>query len=1054
MAISVDARTEIISLVVGMFGAAPGASVLSELVASAEAGQTISQIAANLTNTTQFKGIYPTFLTNGEFAAKVVASLLAEATVAAKAEATAVLTTALNGGMTRATAMVEAIAFVGATAHTNAAFGTSAAAFDNKVDVAIYFSVDKALSASTLADLQAVVSGVGSTAASVTSAKAVIDGTADVGKGLSLTTGADSLIGTSGNDTFNGAESTAATWTVGDTIDGGAGVDTLNVTQTAVIVAPVGATVKNVEKANFLSGTTGTTINSTAWTGLTDLSITAPGAVTATAGSATNVVVTDATQAASAITVNGGLNVTTTGTSSVASGGTGGAVTIGAAAAAAGDVAVTQNVSSTNVTGGTDATGGVIAVTGGKSITVNQNITGASVATATVTVNAIGGAINVTGDASTTTATVNQSAAVTAVPSGTVGKHGIKDGAVTISDKNAGSTTAAGTIATATLKNYGDSTINSNALTTVNLEGTGGTVGITTNSLTTAANTALALNVNGLSYKNATAGTNAVTVDSDVKTLTITSSTAASTIANVTSSGATTVNVAGDALLTLTDNSFAAATAITVTNSAGATFGTTAIAAGTVFTGGAGKDSIILSDSFTKAINMGAGDDTVTVGGANIGTGGSVTGGDGTDTVKMTSALAAGFNDNATFNTKYTSFEVLELSDALGAVTLDLAGLNAVSKVVLGLGGANAASSILSNLATSGTVETKASSTGFVVNVANALFNATDTLNLRVNSATAATTGTITAAGVETLNIAAPDATSTGGTAVVHVINVLAAVDATTINVTGNNGLTITAATGSTKVATFDAAGVVANGTADTGALLAVTYTSLNTTTAVTMKGGSGDDVLTAAAASTKVQTITGGEGADKITGGAGNDIIDLTETTAAADTVVFLTATANGVDTITGFAAGATGADLVSVLAANTTVGTGAGVAVFGSTASASLTTGAAAFALTGASSTTSDVVEITTVLSTYGNLGLAGATSGTELLKALSSTDGAATSITATTAGDDFYMVAYQNGNAYLYQVTNDTDVVVTAAEIQLIGVFNGVAAGAFASGDFLVA
>jgi len=50
---------------------------------------------------------------------------------------------------------------------------------------------------------------------------------------------------------------------------------------------------------------------------------------------------------------------------------------------------------------------------------------------------------------------------------------------------------------------------------------------------------------------------------------------------------------------------------------------------------------------------------------------------------------------------------------------------------------------------------------------------------------------------------------------------------------------------------------------------------------------------------------ITSGNGADTITAGGGNDTIDLTETTAAADTVIFAdTAANNGVDTITGFGA------------------------------------------------------------------------------------------------------------------------------------------------------
>lgn len=258
MAISVEARTEIISLVVGMFGAAPGASVLSSLVASYESGSTISQIAANLSATAEFKSIYPTFLTNGEFATKVVANLLAEASVEAKAEAVAVLSAALNGGMTRSTAMVEAIKFVGATATDNAVFGTSAAAFDNKVAVAIYYSVDTQQSGNSLQALQDVILNVNSTAASVTTAKAAIDGTANEGTTFTFTTAADTFTGTSSDDTFNagpgvvinpagGAQVVIDTLQSADVVTGGAGNDTLNVRVSATTaIVPVVTGVENV----------------------------------------------------------------------------------------------------------------------------------------------------------------------------------------------------------------------------------------------------------------------------------------------------------------------------------------------------------------------------------------------------------------------------------------------------------------------------------------------------------------------------------------------------------------------------------------------------------------------------------------------------------------------------------------------------------------------------------------------------------------------------------------------------------------------------------------
>ena len=704
---------------------------------------------------------------------------------------------------------------------------------------------------------------------------------------VTLTPGADTgpaFIGGAGNDTFTAAETTAKTWTVGDNIDGGGGNDTFNVTQTAAITTPVGATVKNIETANMLSGTTGTDLNTTTWTGLTALNITAPGAVTATAAATTDITITDAAQAAAAISVNGGKAVTVTGSTSVASAGIGGTVTVGATTAAAGAVTVTENVVSTNVTGGTVATGGAIAVTGGTAVTVNQNISGASVATANVTVNAVGGAVAVTGDANTTSATVSQTAAVAAVASATVGVHGIKDGAVTIKDANATSTTKAGTLTTATLKNYGDSTIDSNALTTVNLEGTGGTLGITTNSLTTAANTALALNVNGLSYANA--GTsNAITVDTDVKTLNITSSTAASTVANITAAGATAVNVAGDTKLTLTNNTFAAATAITVTNTAGATFGTTAIAADTLFTGGTGADSIILSNAFTKAITMGAGDDTVTYGGAAsvaVGKVGSVDAGAGKNTIKMTAAEAnstTGASSAAAFNTAFKNFSVLDVATGAATVAINLAGINGVNEVVT-RGVLTGQSLVLDGFTSGGTLTLDAAAGAASANVnaivTNAVLNPGDTFNVKLSNDTNLTVefGKVTLAGIETVNISTMDAGKLLDVAATKDTATLVATDATKIVVSGNNGLGLVN-TGNTKVTSFDASGVVANDATDTAANLGVTFASANNTTTatVTITGGDGNDVLTGNAAK---DTITGGKGNDILAGGLNADIINV----------------------------------------------------------------------------------------------------------------------------------------------------------------------------------
>lgn len=295
MAISVEARTEIIALVVGMFDAAPGASVLSGLVASYESGATIPQIAASLANTAEFKSIYPTFLTNDEYATKVVANLLGEATATAKAEAVVVLTAALNGGMTRSVAMTEAIKFVANTATTDTAFGTSAAAFDNKVAVATYFSVDTQQSGDSLQDLQDVIVNVTSTAASVVAAKAVIDGTSNEGSTFNFTTAADTFVGTSLDDNFvagpgivinpaGGAQVVIDTLQASDVITGGAGNDTLSVrVSTATAIVPVMTGVENV-KATFNAVGSLSLANSTGVTAVTVDGSTTAGTVTSIGG--------------------------------------------------------------------------------------------------------------------------------------------------------------------------------------------------------------------------------------------------------------------------------------------------------------------------------------------------------------------------------------------------------------------------------------------------------------------------------------------------------------------------------------------------------------------------------------------------------------------------------------------------------------------------------------------------------------------------------------------------------------------------------------------------
>ena len=804
--------------------------------------------------------------------------------------------------------------FAGMTA--DATYGAAATAFNTKVDAALAAS-----------QKDAAVSGVFATAGTVAVANAT----------FTLTTGADIKVGGAGDDTFLASESssTAAFWTVGDSIDGGLGNDTLNIVQTAAIAAalPVGASVTNVETVNFTSGGA-ITANVTTFTGLTKATATNSGAndVTLTGAATTDLTVTNATLAAGIVTVNGGKDVSITTGELTASAGTGGAISVGTSTAAAGKVAVTQSLTSGNVTTATTATGGAITVKGGTSINVNQTIAptaaaAATVLTGSVTVTNTGGAITVTGDASTTDVTVTQSAKVTAVSSSTIGRVGIIDGAVDVLDVNRASTTTAGKISTVSITNAGAATVNSGALTTLNIGGSLVTVDAgTLGALTTPANTTLALNLTGA------VSTGAVTVDSDITTLNISGNTTSSTIASLVASGATAINVAGDAKVTLTANTTAAVKTITVTNTAGAKFGT-AIATGVTFTGGDGADKVKLTTGFTKAITMGAGDDTVVYGGpasTTTGAKGSVDAGAGTDVIQMTDADADSIDGSSVFNTAFKGFETLEITDAFTTDSLDLDGVNGVTSVWLDSGVSGSAG--ITNLASGGTVEIDAdgaSTPVLTVAVKSALVGSADVLNLEMYNTAAQSTGTVVAANVETININAPDASATGSSAAVQHSLTLQATSATAVKVSGNNGLALTN-TGNTKITSFDASGVVGNSTVastykaavtDLAADLAVSFTSANTTATavVTITGGAGNDTLTGNASK---DTISGGAGIDAIDGKAGIDTL-----TGGAGIDVFTIgageAGITGAERITDFAVGVKGDNLnlsTTTLVANVT--------------------------------------------------------------------------------------------------------------------------------------
>lgn len=370
------------------------------------------------------------------------------------------LTYWVSGG--GATVSVDLLVF----ALSDGALGADRLVLDNKVTVAQYFTANTDLDINTneaqfKAAAAAVLADVDSTTASVNAAKAMVDaGSYFVGETFMLTKSVDAITGTSGNDTINavldGADSTL---TALDVIDGGAGTDTLNILEVQAAALPGGLTISNVENAVVRSAGAAT-VDSTTWTGLTSLKSTQSTTAGLTAATTTDIEVSGATDA---ITINGGKNTVVTDATAAKN------ITVGATTVGAGSVTVTDSNQTTGaiaIDGGTDvtvtaskattgtvkigdttagavaadmpsgavtltttgaaytaadaaATRGQIDIVGGTTVTVSQTATSDSSAAATDTSN-IGNEvtqsdINVTGNASTTSVTVSQSAAVTAV---------------------------------------------------------------------------------------------------------------------------------------------------------------------------------------------------------------------------------------------------------------------------------------------------------------------------------------------------------------------------------------------------------------------------------------------------------------------------------------------------------------------------------------------------------------------------------------------------------------------------------------------------------------
>jgi hypothetical protein len=397
------------------------------------------------------------------------------------------------------------------------------------------------------------------------------------------------------------------------------------------------------------------------------------------------------------------------------------------------------------------------------------------------------------------------------------------------------------------------------------------------------------------------------------------------TIGNLVAADTKTLNVSGTGTLSAAANTLTSLETIVVTETAGLNLGTvnqanvksvnTTGTTGTVtvkvdgtkavYTGGAGVDKLSIGNNavITKAINLGAGNDTLdlraitTFGNLNnIASTNVLQGGDGTDTLVLDVAAAASVSGGATFETRVNSFEKLELTQAAGAQTINLDNIDDINYVISN--GSTAGLLKLDQMQANATVELKAAHAGGIEVALKDATGEADVVNLVTNATTGTNIGTVTVADVETININAMDATS--GAAVSTNTVTLAATAATLVNVTGAGNLVLNLGT-SAAVETVDGSTATGKLTVDLSAFDGV---------GVTVKGGAAADTLKASVGATaEADVLLGGAGDDilvagsngaTLTGGAGNDWFLLSA--AAADTG---SKESNTYSTITDFAAG-----------------------------------------------------------------------------------------------------------------------------------------------------
>lgn len=222
MAVSAQMRAQVSQLYVAMFGRAPDGEGLGFWVQQLSNGQSLTSVADTMFAVSAARAYYPSFMTNSEMVTSFYTKVLGRTP---DAEGLAFWTAKLNAtGATPGSVINQLITAVTTYAGTDAAGVASKALFMNKATVAQTYGESNG----TVAGATTILGGVTSDTASVATATALVTAGSNGAVTTVLTTGVDTLTGTSSDDIFKASIlNNANTLQSGDVLSGGAGNDSL-----------------------------------------------------------------------------------------------------------------------------------------------------------------------------------------------------------------------------------------------------------------------------------------------------------------------------------------------------------------------------------------------------------------------------------------------------------------------------------------------------------------------------------------------------------------------------------------------------------------------------------------------------------------------------------------------------------------------------------------------------------------------------------------------------------------------------------------------------------